>query len=74
MIKIIIKDLDSGAKSKPVDIDWLLFGEEDLEFDNGDTLPLNDFKFFRREYEICPIELQEVKECDTSKADSSNQS
>lgn len=56
MIKIIIKDLDNGTQSKSVDIDWLLFGEEDLEFENGETLPLNDFKFFRKEYEICPFE------------------
>lgn len=61
MMQIIIKDLDTGVSSKPVEIDWLLFGEEDLEFENGETLPLNDFKFFRREYEICPIELQNDK-------------
>ena len=68
MIKIIIKDLDGGMLSKPVDIDWLLFGADDLEFENGDTLPLNDFKFFRKEYEIMLHSEQEVKECDATDA------
>jgi len=73
MIKIIIKDLDGGMLSKPVDIDWLLFGADDLEFENGDTLPLNDFKFFRKEYEIMLHSEQEVKECDATMPNSSNE-
>ena len=53
MIQIQITDLETGSKAKPVDIDWLLTGEPyDLEFENGDSLPLSDFREYRKEYRI----------------------
>jgi hypothetical protein len=57
-MKWIIKDLQTGEESKPVGIDWFLFGDEDLEFPNDSTLPLSDFKEFYRDFEVIPYQSE----------------
>lgn len=51
-MRFIIIDKKTKAKSKPVGIEWFLFGEDDLEFDDDSSLPLSDFKFYYSDFEI----------------------
>ena len=53
----IIKDKETNTKSLPVKLEWFIFGAEDLKFENGESLPLSDFKYWYKDYEI--IELPE---------------
>jgi hypothetical protein len=50
--QFVIVDKATGAKSAPVSLEWFYTGEKDLQFENGDTLPLKDFIFFKEEYII----------------------
>ena len=54
-MKWVIKDKKTGNESYPVGIEWFLFGEEDLRFPDGETIPLDDFKHFYNAYEIIPV-------------------
>jgi hypothetical protein len=49
-IKLKIWDKDQKIMSKPFGLEWLLANGDDLEFENGTSLPLNDFLFFKEEY------------------------
>ena len=53
--KYILIDKKTKEKSKPFTILWLISGDEDLEFENGETLPLKDFLFFKNDYNICEL-------------------
>jgi hypothetical protein len=54
-MEFIIINKESKAKSQPVDIEWFLFGNEDLEFDDDTSLPLSDFKFYRQDFQILEV-------------------
>lgn len=51
----ILVDKETGVKSKPFDINWLITGDGDLEFENDESLPLKDYLFFKDDYTIEPV-------------------
>lgn len=60
MITIRLKSKETGQESNPVDIEDVIFNQDEIEFEFGDyiedddycTLPYNDFLFFRDEYNV----------------------
>lgn len=64
-VYIIIKDAKTGQKSKPVIIDEIIFSQDEVEFEfnDGTTLPYNDFLFFQEEYQVI-IKVKEVNKSD----------
>lgn len=60
MITIRLKSKETGQESNPVDIEDVIFNQDEIEFEFGDyiedddyrTLPYNDFLFFRDEYDV----------------------
>lgn len=51
-LKLKIWDKEQKVMSKPFGLDWMMHNGDDLEFENGDTLPFNDFIFFKDDYEF----------------------
>lgn len=58
-VTIRLKSLEHGYESKEVDLEDIIFNQDDIEFEFGDyedddysTLPYNDFLFFRDEYQV----------------------
>ena len=64
-VYIIIKDAKTGQKSKPVIIDEIIFSQDEVEFEfnDGTTIPYNDFLFFQEEYQVI-IKVKEVNKSD----------
>lgn len=53
-VVMYIKDKRTNNKSKPISIEDVIFNQHDVEFefDNGDTLPYNDFLFYQEDYAV----------------------
>ena len=52
-VVIYLKDRETGAVSKEVDIKEIIYGQNyvEFEFDDGGTLPYKDFLWFAEDYE-----------------------
>lgn len=59
-IVIYLTDKETGKESKPVDIEDIIFRQNEIEFEFGDyledddygSLPYDDFLFFRGDYDV----------------------
>lgn len=54
---IRLKDREKGTESKEVAIEDIIFNQDEIEFEFGDyddyeTLPYNDFLYFKDDYEV----------------------
>jgi hypothetical protein len=51
-LSFILIDKYSGGRSKPFKLDWLIYGDYDLEFESEETLPLKDFHVFKDDFNL----------------------